>query len=356
MLFLGGQDDQPLSARVLDNLWCRPSAWLVVLKQPHDQWHHLACIGTLKVNKPHRAFRRVRKYVKRLHHLRNHLMLLDVGSNNHPVVHPVLNQAWFGLVTKWCFPHPFVQQRLDTAINLVQFAVGQGQHCRGSRLGQGLGQAEFRDQLRDLHKMIRLGPDNQSLRVLVPQNDRISRTGSCLVNLFLVEFLHQRRDTAKLFTIEHLKNARLAGNNWFPPLLKLPHDVISGLNIARRTGHNQASGRGVDGNGQAGPGFTTGQLICSGIRDGLLHSSKVKGLDAKHPGDVHRCDWLWMPSLGASAVHLQNKVLDYLKLAGHRCRGNDAIQLGINNDAGLELGRCRRLALLRNAINSLPNH
>ena len=204
--------------------------------------------------------------------------------------------------------------------------------------------------------MIRLGPDNQSLRVLVPQNDRISRTGSSFVNLFLVELLHQRRDAAKLFTIEHLKNAGLAGDNWFPPLLKLPHDVLSGLNIARRTGHNQASGRGIDGNGQAGPGFTTRQLICSGIRDGLLHSNQVKGLDAKHPGDVHRCDWLWIPSLGAGSVHLQNEVLDYLKLARHRCRGNDAIQLGIDNDAGLELGRCCRLAFLGNAVNSLANH
>ena len=113
--------------------------------------------------------------------------------------------------------------------------------------------------------MIRLGPNNQSLRVLVPQNDRISRTGSGFVNLFLVQLFHQRRDAAQLFTIEHFKNTGLAGNYRFPPLLKLPHDVLSGLNIARRTGHNQASGRGVDGNGQAGSGFTTGQLICSGI-------------------------------------------------------------------------------------------
>ena len=36
VLLLGGQDDQPLAARVLDNLRCRPGAWLVVLKQPRD--------------------------------------------------------------------------------------------------------------------------------------------------------------------------------------------------------------------------------------------------------------------------------------------------------------------------------
>ena len=160
VLLPGGQNDQPLAARVLDDLRCRPGAWLVILKQPRDQWRHLACIGAFEVHKPHRALRRVRKHVERLHHLRNHLVLLDVGSNNYPVVRPVLNQARFGLVTKRCFPHPLVHQRLDVAVNLVHFTVGQGQHCGGSRLGQGLGQAEFRNQLRDLHKMIRLGPDN----------------------------------------------------------------------------------------------------------------------------------------------------------------------------------------------------
>ena len=143
--------------------------------------------------------------------------------------------------------------------------IGQGQHFRGSRIGQGLGQAELSNQFCDLRKMIRFCPDNQSLRVLVPQNNRIRRTGSGFVNLFLVQLLHQWRHLAKLFTIEHLKNTGLARNNWFSALLKLPHDVLSGLNIARRTGHNQASGRGVDGNGQSGPGFTTRQLICSGI-------------------------------------------------------------------------------------------
>ena len=139
VLLLGGQNNQPLATGVLDNLRCRPGAWLVVLKQPRDQWRHLACIGALKVHKPHRALRRVRKHVERLHHLRNHLVLLDVGSNNHPVVHPVLNQARLGLIAERCFPHPVVHQRLDVAINLVHLAVGQGQHHRGARLGQGLG-------------------------------------------------------------------------------------------------------------------------------------------------------------------------------------------------------------------------
>ena len=109
--------------------------------------------------------------------------------------------------------------------------------------------------------MIRLGADNQPVCVFVPQDDRISRAGSRLVDLFLVELLHQRRDAAKLFTIAHLKNAGLAGNNRFPPLLKLPHDVFSGLDIARGTGHNQAPGRGVDRNGQAGPGLARRKLV-----------------------------------------------------------------------------------------------
>ena len=231
VLIVSGQDDQLLAARVLDNLRCRPGAWLVVLKQPHDQWHHLAGLGALKVHKPHRALRRVREHVKRLHHLLNHLVLLDVGSDNHPVIRPVLNQSRLRLVTKRCFGHAVIHQRLDIAVNLVHLPVGQGQHCRASRLGLGLGQAQLRDQLRDLQKMIRFGPDNQSLRVLVPQDDRISRTGSRLFNLFLVKPLHQWCDAAKLFTVEHLKDASLAGNNWFPPLLKLPHDVLSGLNI-----------------------------------------------------------------------------------------------------------------------------
>ena len=97
--------------------------------------------------------------------------------------------------------------------------------------------------------MIRLGPDNQSLRILIPQNDRISWTCSGLVNLFLVELFHQRRYSTKLFAVDHLKNAGLARNNRFKPLFKLANDVLSSLNIARRTGHNQASRRGVDGNG-----------------------------------------------------------------------------------------------------------
>ena len=139
VLLPGGQNDQPLAAGVLHDLRCRPGAWLVVLKQPRDQWRHLACIGALEVHKPHCALRRVRKHVERLHHLRNHLVLLDVGSNNHPVVHPVLNQARLGMIAERCFPHPVVHQRLDVAINLVHLAVGQGQHHRRARLGQGLG-------------------------------------------------------------------------------------------------------------------------------------------------------------------------------------------------------------------------
>ena len=188
-------------------------------------------------------------------------MLLNISSDNYPVVRPVLNQARFGLVTKLCFSHPLVHQRLDVAVNLVHFTIGQGQHCGGSRLGQGLGQTQLRDQLRDLQEMVRLGPDNQSLRILVPQDDRISRPGSRLFNLLLIKPLHQWCDAAKLITVEHLKYASLAGNNWFSPLLKLPHDVLSGLNITRRSGHDQAPGRDVDRNGQAGSGLACRKLV-----------------------------------------------------------------------------------------------
>ena len=175
VLLPGGQNDQPLASRVLDDLRRRSGAWLVVVKKPRDQRSHLGGIGAIEVHKPHRALRRVRKHVERLHHLRNHLVLLDVGSNNHPVVHPVLNQARLGLIAERCFPHPFVHQRLDVAINLVHLAVGQGQHCGGSRLGQGLGQAKVGDQLLDLLEMIRLGTDDQSMCVFVTQNDGIGR-------------------------------------------------------------------------------------------------------------------------------------------------------------------------------------
>ena len=139
VLLPGGQNDQPLASRVLDDLRRRSGARFFVVKKPRDQRSHLGGIGAIEVHKPHRALRRVRKHVERLHHLRNHLVLLDVGSNNHPVVHPVLNQARLGLIAERCFPHPVVHQRLDVAINLVHLAVGQGQHHRGARLGQGLG-------------------------------------------------------------------------------------------------------------------------------------------------------------------------------------------------------------------------
>ena len=83
---------------------------------------------------------------------------------------------------------------------------------------------------------------------------------------------------------------------------------------------------------------------------------QVEGLDAKHAGDAHRRDGLALPPGGTGSVHLQHKVLDDLKLARHRCRGDDTVELGINDDAGLELGRCCCLAFLGNAVNSLANH
>ena len=88
----------------------------------------------------------------------------------------------------------------------------------------------------------------------------------------------------------------------------------------------------------------------------MLDSGQIKGLDAKHPGDVHRCDRLGSSSLGTGSVHLQHKVLDDLKLARHRRRGDDTVELGIHDDAGLELGCCCCLAFLGNAVNSLANH
>ena len=48
-----------------------------------------------------------------------------------------------------------------------------------------------------------------------------------------VKLLDQRRDSTKLFTVVHFKNARLPGNDGFPALLKLADDVGGGLDIAR---------------------------------------------------------------------------------------------------------------------------
>ena len=62
------------------------------------------------------------------------------------------------------------------------------------------------------------------------------------------------------------------------------------------------------------------------------------------------------PPRGTGSVHLQHKVLDDFKLARHRRRGDDTVELVINDDAGLELGLRCCLAFLGNAINSLANH
>ena len=61
----------------------------------------------------------------------------------------------------------------------------------------------------------------------------------------------------------------------------------------------------------------------------------------KHAGDADRHDGLVLPPGGTGSVHLQHKVLDDFKLARHRRRGDDTVELVINYDACLELGlRC----------------
>ena len=55
VLLLGGQDDQPLASRVLDDLRGRPGTRFFVVKKPRDQRSYLAGIGALKVNKAYRG-------------------------------------------------------------------------------------------------------------------------------------------------------------------------------------------------------------------------------------------------------------------------------------------------------------
>ena len=136
MLRTGGQDDEPLAARVLDHLRRRALAWLVIFKQLINQRLHLAGFRALEIDKAHGALRRGWQNVQRLHDICHDRMLRGISRHNHPVVFTIWNQPGAGLLLERHFIHALIHQRLNIAVDAIHLVVRQRQHRGRARFSQ----------------------------------------------------------------------------------------------------------------------------------------------------------------------------------------------------------------------------